>query len=286
MIKIEGLDPNLKTNIFAKLETVNPSGSIKDRMAKYLFQKAEKNGELRPGYTVIEATSGNTGVSFAMMAAIKNYKMIAVMPENTSKQKIDLIKFFGAKIILTPAQKQLLGSIEMTRKLFNKYKNVWLPKQFENPDNVESYKNGFGKEIIYQASEQLSGCNSGNINIFVTGIGTGGTLTGTAKSLKEKFPKIKIFGVEAAERFHQIEGISDGIRPKILDYNLIDGIIKIKSQEAMDMVKWLAQKKGLFVGISSGANIAAAIKLTKKYNPKNIITVFPDRGERYLLKFL
>ena len=263
LIKIE--------KVFAKLETVNPSGSIKDRMAKYMAEKAEKRGELKPGYTIIEATSGNTGISFAMISAIKRYKMIAVMPERTSNEKIKMMKAFGAKIVLTPEKEGLSGAIRKTEVLSKKYKKTWLPKQFENPDNIEAHRRGLGQEILRELPK---------IDAFVAGIGTGGTLMGVAKALKEKFQKVKIFGVEAAEFPHEIEGISDGILPKILDFKLIDEIIKIKSKDAILMAKKLAKKYGLLVGISSGANVLAAMRLSKKY--QNVVTVLPDRGERYL----
>lgn len=257
--------------IYAKLETVNPSGSIKDRMTLYMVEKAEKKGNLRSGFYIIEATSGNTGTSFAMISAIKGYKMIAVMPENTAREKIKLMKAFGAEVVLTPSREGLQRAIRKTKELAKKYKNVWLPKQFENPDNVEAHQKRLGQEILREVDR---------IDAFVAGIGTGGTLMGVAKALKSKFPKVKIIGVEAAEWPHKIEGISDGIVPKILDFRLIDGMIKIKSKDAILMAKKLAKKQGLLVGISSGANVLAASKLTKKY--KNIVTVLPDRAERYL----
>ena len=262
LIEIEG--------VFAKLETVNPSGSIKDRMAKYMVEKAKIRGELKPGRIIIEATSGNTGVSFAMISAIEGYKMIAVMPQGTSDKKIKLMKIFGAEVVLTPDKERLPGAIRKTEELAKKYKNVWLPKQFENPDNVEAHYKTTGREILNQLDK---------IDAFVAGIGTGGTLMGVGKALKEKFPKVKIIGVQAAESPHEIEGISDGIVPKILDFGLIDKIIKVKSKDAISMAKKLAQKYGLLVGISSGANISAALKLKKKY--KKIATVLPDRAERY-----
>jgi cysteine synthase A len=267
-----GNTPLIKVeNIYAKLETVNPSGSIKDRMAYYMIQKAEERDELKPGYTIIEVTSGNTGISFAMISAIKGYKFIAVMPENFGKEKRKIMKVFGAKVVLTPKEKGFLGAFTVAEKLAKKYKKVWLPRQFENPDNVEAHYKTTGQEILKQIDK---------VDAFVAGIGTGGTLMGVARALKEKFKDVKIFGVEATESFHQIEGISDGIIPKILDFNLIDGIIKIKSKEAIKMAKILAKNYGLLVGISSGANFLAAKKLSKKF--QKVVTVFPDRGERYL----
>lgn len=257
-------------NIFAKLETTNPSGSIKDRMAKYMTEKAEERGELKPGYTIIEATSGNTGVSFAMISAIKGYKMIAVMPQGMSSEKMKMMKLFGAEIVLTPKKNKITGAIKATEKLAMQYKRVWLPRQFENSDNIKAHEETTGEEILNQMTK---------IDAFVAGIGTGGTLMGVARALKKKFPKVKIIGIEAAESPHKIEGISDGIVPKILDFNLIDQIIKIKSNDAILMVKSLAKKYGLMIGISSGANVLAALKLSKKYG--NVVTVLPDRAERY-----
>lgn len=256
--------------IYAKLETVNPSGSIKDRMAKYMIEKAEERGELKPGFYIIEATSGNTGVSFAMISVIKGYKMIAVMPQGTSSEKIKLLEIFGAKIVLTPKKNKLAGAIKVIEKLAMQYKRVWLPKQFENPNNIKAHEETTGEEILNQITK---------IDAFVAGIGTGGTLMGVALALKKKFPKVKIIGVEAAESPHKIEGISDGIVPKILDFNLIDKIIKIKSKEAILIARKLTKKYGLMVGISAGANVLAGLKLNKKY--ENVVTVLPDRAERY-----
>jgi len=259
--------------IFAKLETTNPTGSVKDRMAKYVMKRAEERGELKPGYIIIEATSGNTGISLAMLSAVKGYKFIAVMPENISKEKRKVMKSFGAKFILTPEKKGLERAIRKTEELAKRYKKVWLPRQFENSDNVEAHQKGLGKEILKQINR---------VDAFVAGIGTGGTLMGVAKALKKKFPRVKIIGVEAAESPHKIEGISDGIIPKILDFNLIDEIIKVKSKDAIEMSKKLAKNQGLFVGISSGANVLAAMKIAKKLGKnKNIVTVLPDRAERY-----
>ena len=239
-------------------------------MAKYVLEKAEKTGKLKQGYTIIEATSGNTGVSFAMLAALKGYKFIAVMPKSTSEGKKKLMKSFGAKFILTSTKGGLVEAIKKTKELAKNYKNVWLPKQFENPDNIEAHQKGLGNELLREVKK---------IDAFVAGIGTGGTLMGVAKALKPKLPKVKIIGVEAVESPHKIEGISDGIAPKILDFGLIDEMIKIKSKDAIETAKQLAENNGLLVGISSGANILAALKLSEKY--ENVVTVLPDRAERY-----
>jgi cysteine synthase A len=273
ILKTIGNTPLVKIGkIYAKLETTNPSGSIKDRMAKYLVEKAEERDELRPGYTIIEATSGNTGISLAMISAIKGYKFIAVMPKNISKNKQRMIKLFEGKVVLVPSTTEEVA-IKKVRELAKKYKRVWLPKQFENPDNVEAHKKGLGKEILKEVSK---------IDAFVAGIGTGGTLMGVSMALKEKFPKVKIFGVQPVESPHKIEGLIDKKEaiPKIVNLELINGIIKIKSKEAIMMAKRLIREHGLLVGISSGANVLAAFKLTEKY--KKVVTVLPDRAERYL----
>jgi len=269
--------------VYAKLETTNPSGSIKDRMAAYMIRKAEERGELRPGSKIIEATTGNTGISFAMISAIKGYKFIAVMPKSMSVERENLMKAFGAEIVLTPVKDNMEGAFKKYNQLTRKNPDAWLPRQFENPDNIEAHRIGLGREIIEQTS--------GEIDAFVAGIGTGGTLIGVAKALKEFNPKIRIIGVEPEESavlsggkpgLHKIQGIGEGFVPKVVEENigLIDGVIKVKSDDAIREVRKLAREYGVLVGISSGANIFAAKILGKKY--KKVITVLPDRGERYL----
>lgn len=269
--------------IWAKLETYNPTGSIKDRMALYILKKAEKRGELKPGSKIIEVTSGNTGIAFAMISAVLGYKFTAVMPKSVSIERVKMMKLFGANIVLTPAKDDIVGAVKKYDELVKKNKDAWLPKQFENPDNIAAHREGTGKEIIKQTK--------GKIDAFVAGAGTGGTLIGVAEALKKKNPKIKIFVVEPAESAvlsgkkpgtHKIQGIGEGFIPKVLQENmhLVDGIIKIKSNDAILMRKKLIRDYGILVGISSGANVLAAIELSKKF--KNIVTVLPDRGERYL----
>ncbi len=271
------------TTILAKLETTNPTGSIKDRMAWYIVKKAEERGELKIGSKIIEVTSGNTGIAFAMISAIRGYKFIAVMPESASVERVKMIKLFGAEVALTPAKDDMFGAVKKYEELVKKNKDAWLPKQFENPDNVAAHREGIGKEIIEQTK--------GKIDVFVTGVGTGGTLIGVAQALKKNNPKIKIIAVEPAESavlsggksgHHQIQGIGEGFIPKILKDNrsLIDGVIRISSKDAISMSKKLARDYGILVGISSGANVLAAVELSKKF--KNIVTILPDRGERYL----
>lgn len=270
-------------NIYAKLETTNPTGSVKDRMASYMVEKAEERGELKPGSTIIEITSGNTGIAFAMISAIKGYKFIAIMPESMSIERRKMIKAFGAEIILTPAIEDMDGAMRKYKEVISEHKEAWLPRQFENPDNIAAQREGLGKEII----EQMEG----KIDAFVAGAGTGGTLLGVAQALKKINPKVKIVAVEPAESavlsgnkqgLHKIQGIGEGFIPKIIkdNINLIDKIITIKGEDAIKMMRELATNYGILVGISSGANVLAAIELNKEY--KNVVTVLPDRGERYL----
>ncbi len=284
ILSVVGNTPLLKIgNIFAKLETTNPTGSVKDRMAFYMVKKAEERGELKSGSEIIEVTSGNTGIAFAMISAIKGYKFTAIMPESMSIERRRMMKAFGARLVLTPAREDMAGAMNKYKELINKNKKAWLPSQFENPDNIAAHREGLGQEILKQMN--------GKIDVFVAGTGTGGTLIGVAQALKKVNPKVKIIAVEPSEsavlsgkkpRIHKIQGIGEGFIPKILMDNigLIDGVITIKSKDAINKRKELATKNGILVGISSGANILAALALSKKY--KKVVTILPDRGERYL----
>jgi len=279
------IDLNLpKTKILAKLETYNLTGSIKDRMALHMMQKAQQRGKLKKGTTIIEATTGNTGISFAALSSILGYKMIAVMPENMSQERIKILELFGAKIVLTPKEKGPMGAIEKRNKLSRSIANSWAPDQFSNSDNIKAHKKGIAKEILAQFS--------GKIDYLVHGIGTGGTLMAIGKVLKQKLPKITVVAVEPKESpvlsggeagNHNIQGIGEGFIPSLVDRRLIDRVIKVSTHEAIKETKMLAKKQGLLVGFSSGANIAAIKKIVKKDNqPKTILTIFADRGERYL----
>jgi cysteine synthase len=277
MINVEG--------IFAKLETTNPTGSVKDRMVWHMVKKAEERGDLKKGMQILEMTSGNTGIGFAMISALKGYKFTAVMPESMSIERRKMIMAFGAEIVLTPAIEDMEGAMNKYKELVKENSSAWLPKQFENPDNPGAHECGLGKEIIEQTH--------GKVDAFVAGIGTGGTLIGVARALKKVNPDVKIFGVEPAESavlsggkqgLHKIQGIGEGFIPQLVqeNMNLIDEVIMIKDEDAIAMSKELAKKHGLLVGISSGANILAAKKLKERF--KNVVTILPDRGERYLNK--
>lgn len=270
-------------NIYAKLEALNPSGSVKDRMARYMVKKAEERGELKSGGKIIEVTSGNTGISFAMISAIKGYKFIAVMPQSMSIERVNMMKAFGAEVILTPAEEDIMGAMKRYEEIARKNPDAWLPKQFENSDNIAAHREWLGKEIIKEMN--------GKVGAFVAGVGTGGTLIGVAQALKKVIPNVRIVAVEPAESavlsggkpgMHKISGIGEGFVPKLVKENLhlISEVVTVKSEDAIKMSERLAKEYGLMVGISSGANVLAALKVAKKH--KNVVTVLPDRGERYL----
>lgn len=268
----------IRENIFAKLESVNPSGSIKDRMALHMLEIAEKNNEIKPGYEIIEATSGNTGISIAMIAALKGYKFTAIMAETMSAERRQIMRAYDASFILTPTMEDAVKKLEE----FTTKENVWLPRQFENKTNVDCHRETTGKEILQQLDK---------IGAFVAGVGTGGTLMGVAEALRKKFPNIKIVAVEPAESailsggkagLHKIQGIGPGFIPKIVDISKIDEVVKIKSDDAIEMTRKLARENGLFVGISSGANILASLEIAKKMPNENTVTVLPDSADRYL----
>ena len=285
IVKLEKIN-STNSNIYVKLDNLNPSGSIKDVMVFWMIKMAEKRGELKKGSRIIEVTTGNTGISFAMLSAIKGYKFTAVMPEHMSIERRQIMKAFDAEIVLTPKEQDMPGAIKKYNELTKQYPDAWLPKQFENYDNILAHKNITGKEIIKQLGNK--------VDYFIAGAGTGGTLIGVAKALKEVNQNVKIICVEPAESavlsgkkpgLHEIQGIGEGFIPEILKDNLelIDEVIQIKSEEAIKMAVKLAKEEGLLVGISSGANALAALQMAKKINQnQTIVTILPDRGERYL----
>ncbi len=283
-----GNTPMIKIGqIYAKLETTNPSGSIKDRMAIHIIEKAEKAKKLKKGQTIIEVTSGSTGIALAMIAAIKGYKFIAIMPGTMSPERIKIMKLFGAKIIVTPAELDIAGAFEEYERVVSKNKAAFFPRQFDNEDNVEENQIFLGHEIIQQMK--------GKIDAFVAGAGTGGTIIGVGLALKKINPKVRIVVVEPKESavisggkpgIHQIYGIGEGFIPNIIQRHrhVIDDVITISSKEAFKRTKELARDHGILVGVSSGANMLAAEKLSKKY--KKVVTILPDRGERYLSELI
>ena len=269
--------------ILAKLESFNPSGSIKDVMAFYMTCRAESKGLLKKGSKIIEVTTGNTGISFAMISALKGYEFTAVMPENMSVERRKMMEAFGARIVLTPAEEDINGAIRKYEELVKANPDAWLPDQFGNPDNVAAHYEITGRNILEQVKDK--------IDVFVAGAGTGGTLMGVAKALREVNPKVRIAAVEPYESAvmsgnkpgrHEIQGIGEGFIPPLVCMDKIDEAVAVKGQDAMQMMKRLTREEGLLVGISSGANVIAALRVAEKAAGATIVTVLPDRGERYL----
>jgi len=272
-------------HIFAKLEGENPGGSIKDRIAVSMVESGERNGSLRSGGTIIEPTSGNTGIGLAMVAAAKGYRCIIVMPENMSEERRKILRYFGAEVILTPAERGMLGAIEKAGEIAENTENSFMPDQFSNPANPSAHRENTGPEI-YDALGFVP-------DAFVAGVGTGGTIMGVAQYFKlDISADVEIVAVEPSESAvlsggekgaHNIQGIGAGFVPPMFDAELIDRIVQISSDEATDMTKELARKCGIAAGISSGANLAAAIKIAQKMPAdSSVVTVFPDKIDRYL----
>jgi cysteine synthase A len=270
-------------NIYAKLEMFNPSGSIKDIMAFYMMNLAEKRGDLKPGGMIIEATSGNTGISFAMLSRLRGYRFVAVMPEYMSVERRRMMEAFGAKLVLTPTDEGFPGTVKRFDELKKEYPDAWAPDQFNNPDNTSAHKNITGKRILEEVE--------GKIDAFVAGVGTGGTLMGVGEALREVYPDVKIFAVEPAESaimsgeeigYHKIQGIGPGFIPDLMDMNKIDGIIKTGSEDSIAMARRIIQEEGIMAGISAGSNTLAAMEVSRRLGKnKTVVTVFSDRTERY-----
>lgn len=268
-----------KENILLKLEYFNPSSSIKDRASYSMIKSALERGEINKDTVIIEPTSGNTGIGLAMVCAVLGMKIIICMPESMSMERRKNIAAYGAELVLTPASEGMKGAVEKAIELKNSYDNAWIPMQFANPDNPKAHKQT-AKEILDDTGK--------NVGIVVAGIGTGGTAFG----LREYLPReVKVYGVEPAESPlftegkagpHKIQGIGANFIPEICQGKLIDGILTVKGEDAIAKAKELAQKHGIFCGISAGANVVAAEELAKKYHEKVVVAIIPDNGERYL----
>lgn len=278
-------EENLQANIFAKLECFNPTGSAKDRPALQMILKAEEDGILKNNSVIIEPTSGNTGIGLAAIGASRGYKVIIVMPDTMSEERIKLLKAYGAEVVLTDGEKGMQGSIEKAEELAKEYENSFIPSQFDNPQNPESHYKTTGPEIWNDTE--------GKVDILVAGIGTGGTLSGTGKYLKEKNSDIKVVGVEPLNSplltkgvagAHAIQGIGANFVPENLDRKIYDEIVDVSNEDAFCYARKMAQKEGIAVGISSGAALFGAVELSKRpeNKGKNIVVVLTDTGERYL----
>jgi cysteine synthase A len=271
------------SNIFAKAEFLNPGGSIKDRIAKFMIEQAEKEGILKQGMTIMEATSGNTGIGLTLVGIQKGYRVVIVMPENMSDERKTIIRLLGGELILTPRSENVEGALNEVKRQLNGNANIFVPNQFTNINNPLIHYNTTALEIWSQLK--------GNVDIFVSGIGSGGTLQGVGKFLKEKNPKCIIAAVEPKNAsallghtpgFHKIQGIGDGFIPQVLDVSLIDDVVMVSDEYAIETAKKIARVTGSLVGISAGANVWSAEKMAEKYGKdKNIVTILPDRAERY-----
>ena len=270
--------------VVGKVESLNPAGSVKDRIALSMVEAAEREGRLKPGDTIVEPTSGNTGIGLAMVAAVKGYHLIVAMPEDMSLARRDLLARYGAEIVLTPAIEGMTGAVYAAQEMMNENPNYFMAQQFENPANPDVHRRTTAKEIL--------DATGGRLDAFVVGVGTGGTITGVGEVLKAQSPDVRIIAVEPARSpvlqggragITAIQGIGAGFAPGILNREVLDEIMSVGDEEAIDMSRRLAREEGLLVGISAGANVVAALKIAKQMGQgKRVVTVLPDTGERYL----
>ncbi len=285
IIKLGGIVPEGSAAVWAKLENLNPAGSVKERICLRMIEAAEEAGIIRPGKSVIvEPTSGNTGIGLALVCAVKGYRLVLTMPDDMSLERRQLLTAYGAELILTPASEQMEGAVRKAEEILKGHEDSFMPQQFKNRENPEAHRANTGPEILEQVD--------GKIDAFVAGVGTGGTITGAGEILRQKFPDIYIAAVEPEEspvlsggkpHVHEIQGIGAGFVPEILNVNIYDEVIRISGKEARSFARNAAVKEGLLIGISAGAAGAAALKVAKKLGKgKNVVTIFCDTGERYL----
>ena len=284
IIRLNRVVPPGAATVWAKLERTNPGGSIKDRIGLAMIEAAERDGALKPGGTIVEPTSGNTGVGLAMVAAVKGYRVVLVMPESMSVERRRLLTAYGAEVMLTPGDEGMSGAVKRARELVAENPGYFTPQQFDNPANPEAHRHTTAQEILTQAA--------GPIDAFVAGVGTGGTLTGVGEVLREMYPGILVVAVEPAGSpvlsggqpgTHKIQGIGADFVPSVLKRDVIDEVLPVADDDAMEMARRLAREEGLLVGISSGAAAHAAAEIAARLGrDKTVVTILPDTGERYL----
>lgn len=284
LIKLNRIVSEYYANIYAKVEYFNPGGSVKDRIALVMIEDAERRGVLKKGNTIIEPTSGNTGIGLAMVGAVKGYKVILVMSEDMSDERMSLLKSYGAEIELTKTKLGMQGAIDRAEELIKRHQDYFMPQQFNNPANPDVHRRTTAKEILKAMGDD-------QIDVLVAGVGTGGTITGVGEILKTKNPDIKIVAVEPKTSavlsggkpgLHMIQGIGAGFIPKVLNLNIINEIVSISDEDAFNTAKILSREEGLLVGFSSGAACLAALQVAKRLGRgKNVVVVFPDTGTRY-----
>jgi cysteine synthase len=283
IVKLNRLADENSADVYLKLEYMNPGSSVKDRIALAMIEEAEKAGKIQPGDSIVEPTSGNTGIGLAMVAAAKGYKAVLVMPDTMSMERRNLLRAYGAELVLTPGSEGMGGAIRKAEELAEE-KGYFMPQQFKNEANPKVHRETTGKEIVEQMGGQLDG--------FVAGIGTGGTITGAGEVLKEHYPSIKLYAVEPTDSPilsggkpgpHKIQGIGAGFVPDILNTSVYDEVIQVRNEEAFDYARRAAKEEGILGGISSGAAIYAALKVAKELGKgKKVLAVIPSNGERYL----
>ncbi len=286
LVKLNRVVSEDAADIYLKLEFFNPGSSVKDRIALAMIEAAEQEGLLKPGDTIIEPTSGNTGIGLAMVAAAKGYRAILVMPDTMSLERRNLLRAYGAELVLTPGAEGMGGAIRKAEEIARENPSYFMPQQFNNPANPKVHRETTGRELLEQAKEL------GGIDAFVAGVGTGGTITGAGRVLKEAYPHIHIVAVEPAASPvlsggkpgpHKIQGIGAGFVPAVLDTEIYDEIITVENEEAYETARKVARAEGILGGVSSGAAIFAGLKVARKLGPgKKVVVVIPSNGERYL----
>ena len=284
LVRLNQLSPEGGATIYAKVESFNPGGSVKDRICLNMINEAERQGKLKPGGTIVEPTSGNTGIGLALIAAVRGYKLILVMPESMSMERASLLSSYGAQLVLTAAWEGMKGSIKEAESIVAQNPSYFMPDQFSNPANPAMHRQTTALEI-WEALD-------GRIDAFVAAVGTGGTITGCGEVLKQRNAQVKVIAVEPSGSPvlsggdpgpHKIQGIGAGFVPKVLNRSILDGVVTVTDDQAYQTAKLLAKREGLLVGISSGANVFAAQKVAQEVGPgKNVVTVLCDTGERYI----